>query len=281
MSNNTRSTSMMRDATRAAASAAALIFAAGCAVRPVVNPTPTLAPDTLASALADRDRLLTSLQTPAIMDLAGPSGHLKAREQLTVRRPASLRVAAMSPLGVALIVAADDAQIAVFNPSDNTLIRGPASAATLARFTRIPMPPAQAVQLLLGLAPDNSVLGATPSNSRAEGEMRVLSYAGAGDANYELGFSSGQLALVRARDAAGQLTYEVHYGDYRDIGAMKFPFELEARFVASATTIKFHYLNPSIDRQIADSAFVLSPGPDTRLIELGFEAPSTLQLSPG
>jgi hypothetical protein len=231
--------------------------------------------------LADRDRSLTSMQTPAIMDYSGPSGHLKAREQFTVRRPASMRVDAMSPLGVALIVAADNAQIAVFNPSDNTLIRGPASAATLARFTGIPMAPAQAVQLLLGLAPDNSVLAARPSSFRTEGEMKILSYAGAGAANYELGFSGGQLALVRARDVAGQMTYEVHYSDYRDIGAIQFPFELEARFLASATTIKFHYLNPSIDRQIADSTFVLSPGLGTRLIELGFPAPSAPQASPG
>ena len=215
------------------------------------------------------------------MDYSGPSGHLKAREQFTIRRPSSLRLDAMSPLGVALIVAADDAQIAVFNPSDNTLIRGPASAATLERFTRIPMAPAQAVQLMLGLAPDNSILAATPSGSRTEGEMRILSYAGAGAPNYELGFSGGQLSLLRLRNVAGQVTYEVRYSDYRDIGAMKFPFEVEARFFASATTIKFHYLNPSIDRQIADSTFVLSPGPGTRLIELGFAAPSTAQASPG
>ena len=87
------------------------------------------------------------------MDYSGPSGHFKAREQLTTRRPASLRIDAMSPLGVALIVAADDAQIAVFDPLNNTLMRGAASPTTLARFTRIPMAPAQAVQLLLALAP--------------------------------------------------------------------------------------------------------------------------------
>ena len=134
---------------------------------------------------------------------------------------------------------------------------------------------------MLGLAPDNSVLLATPSSSRTEAEMRILSYTGGAGANYELGFSGAQLSLVRARDVAGQVTYEVHYRDYRDIGAMKFPFELEAKFFASATTIKFHYLNPAIDREIADSTFVLSPGPGTRLIELGFAAPSSAEASPG
>src|SRR5262249_4351556 len=151
----------------------------------------------------------------------------------------------MSALGVALIVTTTDRQIAVFNPSRNMLIRGPATAAMLARFTQIPMAPAQAVPLLLGLAPDDSLLTTTPLSSRSEGETRVLDYRGTGAVRYELGFNDGQLVLVRARDG-GQMTYEVHYSDYRDIGAMKFPFELEAQFFASATTVKFHYLNPLI-----------------------------------
>ncbi len=281
MSNNTRAISGLLGAAAAMAAAMLVTGLAGCAAQQVSKPSPALLPDAAASYLGERERLLTSLQTPAIMDYAGPSGHLKAREQLTARRPASLRVDAMSPLGVALTVAADDAQIAVFNPGDNTLMRGAASATMLARFTQIPMAPAQAVQLLLGLAPDNSILATKPSSSRTEGEMRVLSYGGTGAADYELGFSEGQLALVRARDAAGQVTYEVHYSDYRDIGAIKFPFEVEARFFASATTIKFHYLNPLIDRQITDSTFVLSPGPGTKLIELGFASPSTLPARPG
>ncbi len=273
---------MMRAALGAPLLALALTIAAGCAVRQVPNQTSTLTQDAALSSLLERDRLLNSLQTPAIMDYSGPSGHVKAREQLTVRRPASLRVDAMSPLGLALIVAADERQIAVFNPSDNTLIRGQASAATLARFTRIPLLPADAVRLLLGLSPGSVVPASISAGYRTEGDVKILSYGGAGAGNYQLGFSGGQLVLVRARNAAGQPEYEIHYSDYRDIGAMKFPFDLEARFLSTATTIKIHYLNPSIDRQIADSTFVLSPGPATKLIELGFAAPlGPSRLSPG
>lgn len=279
MSNSTCFIRRIWGAARGAVLGVGLILCAGCSARQAATPSPTIAQDIAVKSLADRDRLLTSLQTPAIMDYSGPSGHIKVRENITVRRPAGLRVEAMSPLGVALIVAVDDKQLAVFNASENTLMRGPASAATLARFTRIPMPPAEAVRLLLGLAPNSSTLAAAPSSSRTENEMQILSYADA--ENCELGFSDGQLALVRERDRAGQVTFEVRYEDYRDIGALRFPLELEARFVTSATTIKLHYLNPSIDRQIADSTFVLSPGPATRLIELGFAGPATPSITPG
>ena len=280
MSSNTQATSLMHIAARVVALAAALTTAVGCAARQPGRPIPTGEADAGMQSLLERDRLLTSLQTPAIMEYSGPSGHVRAREQFIVRRPASLRVDVMSPLGVALIVAADNQQIAVFNPSDNTLVRGPANAATLGRFTQIPMTPAQAVQLMLGLAPDNYMLSAAPSGLWMEGKMRVLSYSQAGVSDYELGFSGGQLSLVRAHDRAGQMRYEIRYEDYRDIGAMKFPFRLEATFFASRTTIKFRYLNPSIDREIADSTFVLSPGPGTRLIELGFAAPSAPPATP-
>src|SRR5262249_15731233 len=125
MSSNTPALSRIRIARRVLALAAALTSAVGCAARQPGSAIPTLAAEAAIRSLIERDHLLTSLQTPAIMEYSGPSGHVRAREQVIVRRPASLRMDVMSPLGVALIVAGDNRQIAVFNPSNNTLIRGP------------------------------------------------------------------------------------------------------------------------------------------------------------
>jgi outer membrane lipoprotein-sorting protein len=251
----------------------------GCAARQGPE-TVAPVPPPVTMSLAERNRELTSLQTRAIMEYSGPAGHIKVREQVTARRPAGLRIEAMSPLGVAMIVAADHEQIAVYNPSNNTLMRGVASAATLARFIQIQMPPEHAVQLLLGLAPDDSILANAPAAEWSEGELRVLSYAGQRDIQYELGFDGDQLALVRARDSSKHALYEIHYHDYRDIGAIKFPFQIEAQFFTNATTVKLHYLDPAIDRPIADSTFELSPSPGTKLIEIGLAAPA-LPKKPG
>ena len=49
------------------------------------------------------------------------SHHVKAREDIIVRRPASLRVEAMSPFGVALIVAAQDSPARRFSSPRRTL----------------------------------------------------------------------------------------------------------------------------------------------------------------
>ncbi len=88
------------------------------------------------------------------MEYTAPDRHAKARENITVSRPASLRVEAMSPFGIALIVATHGGQLEIFEPSKNKLIRAAANAATLDQFVQIPMEPADAVTLLLGIAPD-------------------------------------------------------------------------------------------------------------------------------
>jgi hypothetical protein len=69
--------------------------------------------------------------------------------------------------------------------------------------------------------------------------------------------------------------YEVRYGDYRDIGGIDFPYEVDADFQSTEATIKFHYQRPIVDGDVPDSSFVLSPGPSTRLLNL-----SRLDVSP-
>jgi hypothetical protein len=275
MSNSTRSIDgLCRRAPTTVRRLAVIMIAAvafqlnACATQSALN-APPVRMDLILDEIVNRDRVLDSLQTPAVMEYSSPGGHIKAREQITLRRPASLRVEAMSPLGVALVVAADGGQIAVFDPSKNTLMRGPATAETLNRFARIPMPPQQATRLLLALPPDTVMLGFGPSETHDEGDMKVLSYTRPNGVVDDLGFAQGHLALVREKTSAGQLSYEIHYSDYRDIGGMKFPFRIEANFPPTATAVKLTYESPVIDGTIDDSLFVLSPGAKTRQINLG------------
>ncbi|MGH7916726.1 MAG: hypothetical protein ACREQE_04600 [Candidatus Binataceae bacterium] len=243
---------------------------AACATQPIINVNEAREVE-LSGSLHDRDRDLESLQTAAIMDYSNAGRHLKAREQLTVRRPASIRVEAMSPLGVALVVAADAGQIAIFDPSRNTLTRGPANAATLERFTRIPMAPQEAVRLLMALSPDTGMLSFPPASIRTDkkSKITILTYNRPLGVTDELGFLDRHLVLVRERTHDGQTAYEVHYSNYKNIGAVDFPYTVTAEFPASAVNITFHYKRPIVDGRIPDSAFVLSPGPSTRQINLG------------
>jgi len=218
--------------------------------------------------MAERDRALISLQTSAVMEFRNGTQHLKAREELAVRRPDCLRVEAMSPLGVALVVAARDAHLQIFEPSRNTLMQGTADAATLARFARIPMAPRDAVGLLMGIVPEAQST-APPDSIGSEGDMTVLVYVKSDGARREVGLHDGQVEMVRKRMPAGAIDFEIHYADYRDIGGVMFAYKVSADFPLAATQVSFVYQRPIINGKIPDSTFVLSPGPNAKLVDIG------------
>ncbi len=104
----------------------------------------------MTAALAERDRRLACVQSPAVMEYSAGDQHVKAKEEIVAKRPGNLRVEAMSPFGVALLLAAQGPDLAIFEPAQNRFIRGQANADTLYKYVRIPMAPTDAVGLLLG-----------------------------------------------------------------------------------------------------------------------------------
>ena len=215
----------------------------------------------LTQKVAERDRALVSMQTDAVMEYSAPDRHPpKVREHIIAKRPDRLRVEALSAFNVALIVATSGNQLAIFEPSRNRLTRAAATADTLNQFIRIPMAPADAVTLLMGIAPDSAALAARPPDAiMTEGAMTVASWSVENSAHRELGFQDDQLALVRMRDADGTVDYEVRYGEYQDLGGVMFPYAVDATFPKAHSRISFHYKRPIINGEVPDSAFVLSP----------------------
>jgi outer membrane lipoprotein-sorting protein len=225
----------------------------------------------MVAALAERDRRLASMQTPAVMEYTAGARHLKAKEDITVKRPGDLRIEAMSPLGVALLLAARGPELAIFEPGENRFMRGEATADTLYRYVRIPMAPTDAVGLLMGLAPPAFALDASADSVSNDGTMLIASYGIPGSVIRELGFSGGNLAMVRETAADGQVNYMVRYSDYHDIGGVVFPYLVDATFPASGSHVTFRYLRPIVNEVIPDSTFVLIPAPGATLMNLSFD----------
>lgn len=217
----------------------------------------------LLGALAARDRELVSVQSPVVMEYTAGGKTIKAREQLVARRPASLRIDAMSPLGVALIVAAQDTDLQIFEPSQNKLIHAPATADALNRYVRIPMAPRDAVGLLMGLAPQNFALDSAPPTIVVEDGGLVASWSDADSGSHELGFAADQLATVRETASGGAIRYEVRYSNYQDIGGVMFPYLVEADFPAAQSHLTLRYQRPIINGDVPDSTFVLAPAAPT------------------
>ena len=225
----------------------------------------------LTAALADRDRALFSMQSPAIMEYTAPGQHLKAREDIVVRRPDSLRVEARSPLGVALLVAAQGDQLAIFEPGKNRFSRGHATAETLYKYVRIPMAPADAVALLMGLAPRDFPPDSVPDSVSNEGAMTVATYGNSASGRRQLGFTDGKLAMVRETAPDGRVSYEVRYSDYHDIGGVMFAYVVDADFPTAQSHVGFRFLRPIVNGDVPASTFVLTPAPGATLMNLSQE----------
>lgn len=246
---------------------------AGCALR---TPSSGQSADAtqLGLSLGQRDKMVSSLQTAAIMEYNGAGEHLKVREQIVARRPASIRVEVMSPIGVALVLAADGGQVAIFDPSKNTLMQGPATAAELNRYARIPMTPQAAVRMLMGLTPDSAMLAFAPDQYGvlADNTRYLLYRQPNGLTDYLTTDANGNLLSLRQTLASGRESYEVHYTDYRASGpggAIMFPREVAASFPMTGASVKFRYSQPILDGDIDDTTFMLSPAEGTRRITLG------------
>ena len=218
--------------------------------------------------MAARDRTLTSLSSGAVMEYRNANQHLKAREQIVVMRPDRLRVEASSPFGVALIVAVDGPRLQIFEPGNNLLMYGSASAAALDRFARIPMEPRAAVDLLMAVAPDSSELASNSPATIDEAGAIVLAYAAPGGGHREAAFADGELAAVRERDGDGRLIYEVRYADYHNIGAVMFPYSIDAHFPAVGSSLKLTLKRPIVNAPEPASLFVLTPASATKEIDL-------------
>ena len=215
------------------------------------------------------------MQTSALMEYTGGGRHLKAREQITVGRPSNMRVEAESPFGVALVVVANDSQLAIYDPGHSTIYRGKPTANTLERFVHIPLAPGPATNLLLGLAPGGDSIP-PPENVRAQDGEVVVSYKSANGGSNELGFEGDHLAMVRATDSQGQVDYEVRYSDYRDIGGIMLAHSLDASFPATGAKVKFQYQRPIVNGALSDSIFTLTPGMATKEIDLDRPAAANL-----
>lgn len=225
----------------------------------------------LIAALAERDKRLDSMQTPAVMEYTAGDQHVKAKEEIVVKRPGNLRVEAMSPFGVALLLAAQGSALAIFEPGRNRFMRGNATADTLYRYVRIPMAPADAVGLLMGLAPPQFALNGIADSVSNDGAMMVALYGNSASGTRELGFSAGNLAMVRETAGNGRVNYEVRYSDYHDIGGVMFPYVVDATFPAAGSHVTFRYLRPIVNGDIPDSTFVLTPAPGATLMNLSLD----------
>lgn len=125
---------------------------AACAPAPAPVWTELPAAETLLQQLSERHGRVRSLDAAATVSLTVNDRFFSSQQFLLVEAPERLRADVLTGFGQLILqLASDGEELAVFM---NTTVpgrfyRGPASADSLARFTRIPLHPREMVRLIL------------------------------------------------------------------------------------------------------------------------------------
>jgi hypothetical protein len=141
---------------------------------------------------------------------------------LSVKRPASLRLEALSPMGdpVAILVA-DQGRFALLDLRNNVFYRGPATPANLSRLIPAPLRDEEIVALATGDIPE--LPGGRPESAAREGDgYRLVITSPRMRQEVVLG---GDLRLVQVRrmDASNNLLWSVGLDEHDDSSGAQVP----------------------------------------------------------
>jgi len=208
------------------------------------------------------------ITSASLADIGGKGLFIKELEQALADRSIDVAVHSMKDLPAVL---PGDFRVAAVLERENTadiLVTRDGAA-----LPALPFAPASPSDPGPRFAPPAFALTGDADSISNDGAMLVATYGIAATGTRELGFSDGNLALVRETASGGQVNYEVRYADYHDIGGVMFPYTVDATFPAAGSHVKFRFLRPIVNGDIPDSTFVLTPAPGATLMNLSIEGP--------
>jgi len=252
-----------------AAAALALWWSlAGCARLPVYQPaiasTEEVGRGLLHEWLAASGRH-ERLQGVAKVRVQTAERTVNATQVLLVEKPDRLRAEALSPFGTPLLVmASDGAELGVFLPGDNLFYRGRATPENLGRFTRLPLHPADLVNILLARPP-------VIAHQRLatfllpEGGWRVELTAGA--RGQQLVFdASRRLREVRYLQG-GELQLQLAYGEPAP-EAQGFPRRIDLDLPRQQIRASLVFEELATDRDLQPGIFTLAPPAGATIVRI-------------
>lgn len=238
----------------------ALVLFLGACAAPRPSSPPSTLPDSaeLLRRLADYEVRFAAMQGLAKMRIATAEKTLSFNQVLLVQKPDLLRCEVLSPFGSALLSLASDGEtISVAVPGEQRFYRGPASAANVARFTQVPLRPADLVGILLWSLPRFPWQAAAV---RRDGASELLVLSGEGGVVQEFTFDeAGRLVRGRylvADEPRMQVEYREFTADRHD-----FPRRVELSFPSRQLTATLAILELDGLEPVPGERFSLRPPP--------------------
>jgi len=246
-----------------ACSAFALLLLLGCSKPAVVSGPP---PDAGALYIQAKKAhaIPTSLSADARAFVEAPKNGGRYTLHIFVRRPASLRIEALTPTGdPAAVLVADQGRFALLDLRENVFYRGPATPENLSRLIPAPLRDDELIALISGDIPELP-------DSRPESARRTRD-------GYELVLSSprmrqevalgGDLRVlgVRRLDAQGNLLWAVALDDHDDSSGAQVPRLLHLDAPRGKISVDLRLRNILTGKPPPSGAFLLGAPPGMRI----------------
>jgi outer membrane biogenesis lipoprotein LolB len=248
---------------RLAVTAAAAAFACSHAPVPV---GPPLDPDALLQLIEKAHAEPQTLSASGKAAVDAPVNGGRYQIQIVVRRPASLRIAALDPLGnpAALLVAAGG-RFALLDLRSNVFYRGPSTPENLSRLLPEPLRDEELVALVLGAMPP--LPGARPVEAHRAGDGSVLTLE-SGGVRQEVSVGS-DLRIEHVRRFRGDaLSWAVTLDDFDDASGQQMPRRLRLSAPADRIQVDLQLKERVWGKPTSPAAFQLTPPQGVKIVEV-------------
>jgi len=228
-------------------------------------------PDEFLDRLAAQEATLRTVRGLASVRYEGAAGAGAVAQVIVVALPDQLRLEALSPLGTAVfLLTIRGGDLRAYSPVRNEYAAGHATRETLARLTRVAVPPAPLLRLLAGLPPLR-IKAEDPRLQVAGGIGGIMVESVDGPFWQRLWSSADGLALERGElgDAGGPLL-SFEFGDRRQAGVAMFPFAIRLEDTTGKSRLSIRYETVALNLPVEDDLFEL-PRPaagQSKIIEL-------------
>jgi outer membrane biogenesis lipoprotein LolB len=187
--------------------------------------------------------------------------------QLAARRPASLRIAALDPLGnPAAVLVADGGRFTLLDLRSNVFYRGPSTPENLSRLIPQPLRDEELVALVLGAMPP--LPGARPLEAHRAGGGSVLTLE-SGGVKQEVSLGADLRIEHVKRFRGGQLWWEVRLDDFDDASGQQMPRQLRLTAPAEKIQVELQLKERVWGKPTSPAAFQLNPPQGVKVVEVG------------
>lgn len=247
-----------------------ILVVGGCRPGRPRPPLPATLPsaDELLARVAARRHVLTSVRGLARVSYERGEERGGSRHAVVVEAPDRFRLEVLSPLGALAVVTCDGAELAVWVRRESRIYRGPASAASVASYTGLPVAVGDVASVLLGLPPERRVT-ARPLVTRDE-ELHLIRLHATIDGGWQdILFAPDSLLPVASETTldAGRILH-VGFADYRTIGGVELPLDVAMRLVPEGGSVRVRYESPTIGAAPGGDLFIFPPRPGAEEVRL-------------